>query len=65
MAKNREGKGGGIRVGCGTLPHEEIVVYPPVGQVVRLKSDVQSAVPGSGHKKVEVVRRQEGRGRKD
>jgi len=60
MAKNRDG----IRVGCGTLPHEEIVVYPPEGDVVNLPVN-HSGNPHSGHKKVTPIRRQEGRGRKD
>ena len=60
MAKNREG----IRVGCGTLPHEEIIVHPPEGVVVNLPAD-RSGNTRPGHKKVEPIRRQEGRGRKD
>jgi len=54
----------GIRVGCGTLPHEDIIIHPPEGATVNLPvNHFGNAHPG--HKKVTPIRRQEGRGRKD
>lgn len=59
MAKND-----GIRIGCGLLPHEEIIIYPPNLEGLEIPvNGYKKTCPG--HKKVKTVLRQEGRGQKN
>ncbi len=54
----------GIRVGCGTLPHEEIIIHPPEGAATNLPVNHSGHIC-PGYKKITPIRRQENRGRKD
>ncbi len=54
----------GIRISCGLLPHEEIIIYPPNGEGIEITVNGYKKTC-SGHKKVKTVLRQEGRGQKN